>query len=126
MNFYFVRTKFDQDIYGKETIENIEYNSDQEQELYNKVKKEILTRLQNEDLKPKNVYILSALISKIRSIDNRQRFDFELFLEEIIKNLNDEKKMPLAIALDAFAGIKITNIRQKFIEDLIMNSVLYW
>lgn len=90
------------------------------------MKKEILTRLQNEHLKPKNVYILSALISKIRCIDNRQRYDFELLLEEIIKNLNDEKKIPLAIALDAFAGIKITKIRQEFIEDLIRNSVLYW
>lgn len=125
--FYFVRTKFDQDIKGKENKYNeTEYNSTQIEILFNETKAIINKRLNADGLTPKNVYIVSSLINKIKGIDNRQKYDFQHLLEEIITNLDDEKKPTLVYALSSLAGIQIARLRYDFIKDSIFTNAIYW
>jgi hypothetical protein len=119
-DFIFVRTKFDQDINNKETILNKKLNQNEINELSDDLSQHIRNRLANFNLKPKSLFIVSALMRRFENIDNRKKYDFQKFQLEIIKTLRDDKREAFIFSVPLL-GKEIVNLKTQHLKKSIAN-----
>jgi hypothetical protein len=119
-DFFFVRTKFDQDIINKETIINKKLNENEIAELSDDLAQHIRNRLASFNLKPKSLFIVSALMRRFENIDNRKKYDFNKLQNEIIKNLKEDKREAFIYSIPLL-GKEIINLRTQHLKKRIAN-----
>ncbi len=119
-DFFFVRTKFDQDIKNKETILNKRLNENEIAELGDDLNSHIRNRLANFNLKPKSLLVVSALMRRFENIDNRKKYDFQKLQNEIIKNLKEDKREAFIFSIPLL-GKEIVNLKMKHLKKIIVN-----
>ena len=124
-DFYFVRTKFDQDIFNTENDSGRYLNEKDIEKLSDYLKHDILDRLSKEGLKPKNVFVLSALMSQAKMIDNRRKYDFVKLQDELIAYFSQKVKPNISNHLPKFA-IELVKMTNKEITDTIFQESIYW
>jgi hypothetical protein len=122
-DFYFVRTKYDQDIFNAENDSGRYLNEKDKQNLSNKIKRDILSQLSKENIQPKNVLVLSALMSDSKMIDNRKKYDFPQ-LQFVITNSTLGKPSMLNSFPDYV--IEIINAKTTEISSNSLKNTCYW
>lgn len=122
-DFYFVRTKYDQDIFNAENDSGRYLNEKDKQNLSNNIKRDILSQLSKESIQPKNVFVLSALMSDTKMIDNRKKYDFPQ-LQFVITNSTLRKPS----MLNSFPEyvIEITKAKTAEISSNLLKNTCYW
>jgi hypothetical protein len=128
--FYFVRTKFDQDIENKEKILDrfLVKNADKDEinELSIELKENIKSRLASHGLKPEFVYTISADMSRYKRIDNRQKYDFPLLIKHITENLETPEKQNALIFSLSLLGKDIIDMKSNHLYSRMhSNSVVH-
>ena len=98
-------------------------NEKDKQNLSNNIKRDILSQLSKESVQPKNVFVLSALMSDTKMIDNRKKYDFPQ-LQFVITNSTLRKPS----MLNSFPEyvIEITKAKTAEISSNLLKNTCYW
>ena len=102
LNCYFVKTKFDNDLMNAEQNNGAQLTVEQVKAEINKIKQNVVEILENRfglTNSRERIFIISSLVNRVRSIDNRRLYDFPLLQRIIISNMmTEEKKHSLIMA----------------------------
>jgi uncharacterized protein (DUF697 family) len=122
-NVYFVHTKFDEDIEGRQSVENRYLNEEEIILLMEEIKESIRIELTGIKLR-RPIFVVSALMVKYKSIDNRYKYDFPCLMAAITNNFVEEKKNAFILTItpicksDIEDKFKVLRNRIKFVAGL--------